>query len=120
MEAARAGENASVNYHTKTRPEPETEPPEAPPPAKSGEAVGYDCEALRRQARRQLERIARKERVVERREDSESNIASSIYSEHRLKKALATTEVELAELRDDYDRWRELYHRRGAPAGCLR
>jgi len=122
FEGARAGdEGPAINYH----PEPRRKEPAAAQgaakaaPAKR-ETVDYDCEALRKQARAKLRRVAKKERTVERREDSVSDIASSIYSEHLRKKSLAKAEADLESAQADYERWRRLHLRRGAPPGCLR
>lgn len=137
LEAPRAGEGSSLNFHAEPptadselgAPPAEDSEQDTPaaadseqetPPANGRETVGYDCEALKKQARKQLSQIAKKERVVDRREDSASNIASSIYADHRLKKTLRKAKLDLAELRADYERWRTLHYRRGAPAGCLR
>lgn len=115
-----AEEGSVINYHSEPRrQEPRAAEEKTAPPAK-GVTVDYDCEALRKQARAKLRLVARKERTVERREDSVSDIASSIYSEHQRKKSLAKAEADLESAQADYERWRKLHLRRGAPPGCLR
>ena len=122
VEGSRAGEGGpAINYHSEPRRnEPEAaETKRKAPPAKR-ETVDYDCEALRKKARSKLKLVAKKERTVERREDTVSDIASSIYSEHLREKSLAKAEADLEAARADYERWRKLHLRRGAPPGCLR
>lgn len=120
LEKARSAQDGPpVNYHSQPRQAPAAPRAQASPGG-GGEAVDYDCDALRKQARALLEKLTRQERVVAQREDSVSDISSSIYAEHMRKKSLAKAETEFEALRDDYERWRGLHLRRRAPPGCLR
>jgi len=111
-----------VHYHSgdarrPAEPAPSTAP--APAPAKV-ETSGFDCEALKKQARKKLAEVAKRERAAERREDISSDIASSIYADKRNENALRKARTQLEKARANYELWRKIQYSRGAPPGCLR
>ncbi|MDJ0851551.1 MAG: DUF4124 domain-containing protein [Myxococcota bacterium] len=122
-ENAAAPSAGRVQYHSGDGPripEPAAEAQaEASPPAKV-KTSGFDCEALKKQARKKLEELAKRERAVERREDVSSDIASSIYAEKRNENALRKARAALEKAQANYERWRKIQYSRGAPPGCLR
>ncbi len=124
-----------VQYHSgdaRQPAQPTTEAPAAPdagdpaepaPPAKAetpAETARFDCEALKKQARKKLAEVAKRERAVARREDVSSDIASSIYAEKRNETALRKARAQLEKAEAHYERWRRIQYTRGAPPGCRR